>query len=317
MKAARWSCGTCGIVNKAGTIVCAGCGSKGGEVDSGEWKCPGCARDCNTPTCPGCQYRKPLSKEGIPQIFEGMKCVFTGIIPRSIPHWSEWKEWQEAEQRGAQPLNDISQEMTHLIYKEGFERSDKVRKTQRLGCGIKIVCSEWFYQSVSLGVKLDEDPYNLTLPQKKLIASSVHGTTKELTDKYVDTLATISNTIRPSPTAKLTTRPSAALNEDGEFMWLVPPKQEQPLFQDCTMVFTKNVPEKIKQLARAWSAKESNSVADADSSHLVVAPEDEKSSIVKDACQKNLAVVSIDWVKHCVQLREVMPGIGPYEITTK
>eukprot|EP01064_Diplonema_japonicum_P022229 TRINITY_DN3191_c0_g1_i5.p1 TRINITY_DN3191_c0_g1~~TRINITY_DN3191_c0_g1_i5.p1 ORF type:complete len:315 (+),score=39.74 TRINITY_DN3191_c0_g1_i5:51-995(+) len=313
MKAARWSCGTCGIVNKATVSVCAGCGTKG-EIDTGQWKCPGCSRDCNTPTCPGCQYRKPLDKEGIPQIFEGVRCVFTGIIPRSIPHWSEWKEWQEAEQRGASPLNEITMDMTHLIYKEGFERSDKVRKSQKMG-NVKVVCSEWYYQSVSLGVRLDEDPYNLTLPQKKLVAASVQGTTKDLTDAYVDQLNNIATKATSGGAAKLATRPSHALSEEGNFMWLVPPQQPQPLFQDFSLVFTKNVPDSLKTLAKSWSAKESSNVGEAEATHLVVAPEDEKSLIVKEGTAKNLVVVRAEWLQHCVQLHEILPTVGPYEIT--
>ena len=150
---------------------------------------------------------------------------------------------------GANPLNEIGPDMTHLIYKEGFERSDKVRKVQKLGHGIKIVSSEWFYQCINLGVKLDEDPYNLTLPQKRLVAASVQGATMDIASSYAEQLSHIATSAAPGEAAAAApgkrARPSQALTEDGDFHWLVPPTEPRPLFQDCTLVFSAAVPEKV------------------------------------------------------------------------
>ena len=246
MAPGRWSCATCGLVNKATEDACSGCGRKCENMDTGQWSCNGCGKTCVTPTCPGCNYRKPLSKDGVPPIFAGCRITFTGIIPRSIPHWSEWKEWQQVEQFGGIPLNEITPDMTHLIYKEGFERSDKVRKVQKLGHGIKIVGSEWFYQSVNLGVRLDEDPYSLTLPQKRLNAASVQGATSEIAHSYAEQLSKIAaskTTVEAERGER--PRPSVALTEEGEFHWTVAPTEPRPLFQDCTVVFSPSVPDKV------------------------------------------------------------------------
>eukprot|EP00659_Diplonema_papillatum_P005709 gene5709-8715_t len=246
MPPARWSCSNCGIVNKPSNTQCYGCATKCPVFDVETWTCPDCQRPVTAPTCPGCQYRQPLSKEGVPQIFEGVKCAFTGIIPRSLPHWSLWKEWQLAEQRGARPLNEITTRCTHLIFKEGFERSDKVRKARNMACNMKIVCSEWFYQSVALGVRLDEDPYTLSNPQTKLVASSVQGASKDIARIYQDQLSEIAAVTYSDGGKVLKMRPSQALTPEGDFMWLVPPQQTQPLFQDCTLVFSPSVDAKLK-----------------------------------------------------------------------
>eukprot|EP01061_Rhynchopus_euleeides_P041859 TRINITY_DN7316_c0_g1_i1.p1 TRINITY_DN7316_c0_g1~~TRINITY_DN7316_c0_g1_i1.p1 ORF type:complete len:320 (+),score=107.27 TRINITY_DN7316_c0_g1_i1:50-1009(+) len=316
MPPGRWSCGTCGLVNKAATNACAGCGVRCSDLDTGQWSCTGCGMTCQTPTCPGCNYRRPLSKEGVPQIFAGMRVSFTGIIPRSIAHWSEWKEWQQMEQHGGLPMNEISPEMTHLIYKEGFERSDKVRKVQKLGHGIKIVSSEWFYQSINLGVRLDEDPYNLTLPQKRLVAASVQGATIDIASSYAEQLTQIATTARIEPGAakEKRQRPSQALTEDGDFHWLTPPTEPRPLFQDCSVVFSPGVPEKAKKLAVAYSAKITKALDGADTSHFVVAKADEGSPMVAEAMKKGLQVATPEWILHCIQLHELLPAVGPYEV---
>eukprot|EP01063_Lacrimia_lanifica_P019688 TRINITY_DN27142_c0_g1_i1.p1 TRINITY_DN27142_c0_g1~~TRINITY_DN27142_c0_g1_i1.p1 ORF type:complete len:324 (+),score=124.27 TRINITY_DN27142_c0_g1_i1:58-1029(+) len=319
MPPARWSCAECGLVNKASNTVCSGCGTKAMSLDTGQWDCPGCGKaGLTTPTCSHCNYRKPLKKDGIPQIFEGMRCVFTGIIPRSIPHWSEWKEWQEAEQRGARPLNEISSEMTHLIYKEGFERSDKVRKAQKQG-NVKCVCSEWYYQCISLGVKLDEDPYLINLPQKKLVAASVQNATKDIVASYTEQLAAINATldaVTKAGTADLEpVRVSIALMEDGNFHWMGKPKEARPLFQDCMIAYSDAVPTSHRDLVSAYAGKLTTNLKDA--THLVIAPEDEGSKVVAEGVKAGVSVASLLWVEHCIQLLELIPAMGPYDVGAK
>ena len=126
---------------------------KGGTV---EWKCPACSWKTSLAICSCCGYRQPMSKEGIPQVFTGMTMVFTGIIPKSV-HPSAWQEWIYAEQRGAVVTETVDDTCTHLIYREGYEKSGKVQLAQQLH--IKVILADWFYQSVNLGVALDEAPF--------------------------------------------------------------------------------------------------------------------------------------------------------------
>ena len=121
-----------------------------------QWKCPGCKWETKLDVCSCCAYRRPLPKAGVPQFFAGMTFAFTGILPKSV-HPSAWKEWQFAEQRGAVPTEDVDEGVTHLVYREGYERSGKVQQAQQLN--IKVVLADWFYQSITIGLNLDEGPF--------------------------------------------------------------------------------------------------------------------------------------------------------------
>eukprot|EP01064_Diplonema_japonicum_P028792 TRINITY_DN4503_c0_g2_i1.p1 TRINITY_DN4503_c0_g2~~TRINITY_DN4503_c0_g2_i1.p1 ORF type:complete len:808 (+),score=149.13 TRINITY_DN4503_c0_g2_i1:109-2532(+) len=122
-------------------------------ADFSEWTCPTCKWKTRLDICSCCGYRRPLSKEGVAPIFAGMVIAFTGVIPKSC-HASAWMEWTMAEQRGALPTEDIDESVTHLVYREGYEKSVKVQQAMQLN--IKVINADWFYQSVNLGVQLDE-----------------------------------------------------------------------------------------------------------------------------------------------------------------
>eukprot|EP01060_Flectonema_neradi_P039038 TRINITY_DN842_c1_g1_i2.p1 TRINITY_DN842_c1_g1~~TRINITY_DN842_c1_g1_i2.p1 ORF type:complete len:321 (+),score=57.21 TRINITY_DN842_c1_g1_i2:128-1090(+) len=312
MPPTRWSCDVCGTVNRPHATTCERCNSHCPVDDSGVWTCPDCSTKVNARICPSCQHRQPLSKEGVAQIFEGMKFVFTGIIPKSLPHSSEWREWQQASQRGAQPMNEISPEMTHLIYKEGFEKSDKVRKTQKLGHNIKIVASEWFYQSIAVDVKLDESPYTLHGPQKKLVAATVQGPSRDIATAFASTLLEIAGNSDISSASGGGVRVTKSLTEDGNFMWLVPPNPPKPLFQDFIMAFSPSVPQLIIDLAVGYSAKTGTLATEA--TYYVVAKKDEGLPEIATAREKQLKIVPVEWIQHCVQLHEIIPNVGCYSL---
>ena len=121
-----------------------------------EWHCPMCGWDTKLNVCSCCSYRRPLSRAGVQQCFAGMVFAFTGILPKSV-HPSAWREWQLAEQRGARCIEDVDESVTHLVYREGYERSGKVQQAQQLS--IKVVLADWFYQSINIGLSLDETPF--------------------------------------------------------------------------------------------------------------------------------------------------------------
>eukprot|EP01063_Lacrimia_lanifica_P028341 TRINITY_DN4118_c0_g1_i1.p2 TRINITY_DN4118_c0_g1~~TRINITY_DN4118_c0_g1_i1.p2 ORF type:complete len:712 (+),score=265.30 TRINITY_DN4118_c0_g1_i1:153-2288(+) len=121
-----------------------------------EWECPSCSWKTTLDVCSCCSYRRPFSKDGIPQFFKGMSFAFTGMIPKSV-HASAWREWQLAEQHGATCTEDVEEGVTHLIYREGYERSGKVQHAQQLH--VKVLLADWFYQSINIGVALEEGPF--------------------------------------------------------------------------------------------------------------------------------------------------------------
>ncbi|ORC91974.1 uncharacterized protein TM35_000041880 [Trypanosoma theileri] len=95
------------------------------------WFCPNCSVEVSKENtyCQVCLYARPMDRQGVPQIFAGYKIHFNGVIPRTLKHPSHAVEWRMAERHGAicvVPF-DLTQ-INLLIYRTGYERSDKVRK---------------------------------------------------------------------------------------------------------------------------------------------------------------------------------------------
>eukprot|EP01062_Namystynia_karyoxenos_P005874 TRINITY_DN12021_c0_g1_i1.p1 TRINITY_DN12021_c0_g1~~TRINITY_DN12021_c0_g1_i1.p1 ORF type:complete len:319 (+),score=91.26 TRINITY_DN12021_c0_g1_i1:97-1053(+) len=318
MPSARWACSNCGLINTASANACTGCSTRCPVQDNVSWQCPSCALNNTSSICSSCQYRKPLPKEGIPQIFEGMRMVFTGIIPRSIPHSSEWKEWQIAEQRGAKPMDGLNEQMTHLIYREGYERSEKVKRALKMkGCNVKVLIADWFYQSVNLGMALDEAPYDLRAPHRQLRSAKVQDQAGDIATSYSAQIMKIGTGVPPGvPVGK---QVSKALGPNGVYSWLVIPKDKNPLFASAAIgaAFSDGVPEKDRQLAAAYSAKLCKSPGDAEATHLICAPGDEGASCVAEARQHCLFIVTLEWMHNCIQCQEVLPAYGPYKVVKR
>eukprot|EP01065_Artemidia_motanka_P013056 TRINITY_DN17201_c0_g1_i1.p1 TRINITY_DN17201_c0_g1~~TRINITY_DN17201_c0_g1_i1.p1 ORF type:complete len:759 (+),score=194.91 TRINITY_DN17201_c0_g1_i1:85-2361(+) len=127
------------------------------ESDAADWKCPQCRaqNEGASKLCSQCGYRRPLNRDGVSPIFAEFVFVFTGVIPKCI-HPSAWMEWRIAEQRGATVVEEVSQEVTHLIHRKGYHRSEKVHAAEELG-GIHIVPLEWLYRSVNADVALNAE----------------------------------------------------------------------------------------------------------------------------------------------------------------
>eukprot|EP01065_Artemidia_motanka_P041441 TRINITY_DN5371_c0_g2_i6.p1 TRINITY_DN5371_c0_g2~~TRINITY_DN5371_c0_g2_i6.p1 ORF type:complete len:318 (+),score=95.45 TRINITY_DN5371_c0_g2_i6:147-1100(+) len=315
MPSTRWACSNCGLPNAASSSaepVCSGCGHKCPIQESTSWQCPSCKQSNTASICSSCQYRKPLPKDGTPQIFVGMRMVFTGIIPRSIPHSSEWKEWQIAEQRGAQPLDSLDESMTHLIYREGYERSEKVRRALKMkGDNVKVLIADWFYQSVNLGMALDEAPYDLRAPQRQLRSAKVQDAAGDIATNFSKQILQIGMS-KPEVTAA-PKRVSKVLGADGRFQWLQDREDKNPLFGSVGCVFSAGVPAEDVSLAAKYSVKVLKSVQDADAQYLVCLPgEDPHDPVFTSAQQLGLSVVTLDWIHDSIQVQEVLPTAGPY-----
>ena len=94
------------------------------------WRCGICAVDvpADVEYCQMCLVARPLDRSGVPQIFQDLVIHFNGIIPRTLKHPSHSIEWRMAERHGARCTNVFDpQVVTTLVYRTGYERSDKVR----------------------------------------------------------------------------------------------------------------------------------------------------------------------------------------------
>lgn len=94
-----------------------------------DWKCLNCSslQESNATHCTACLYAKPLDKKGIPQIFAGYCIHFNGIVPLTLLHPSHAVEWRMAERHGATCSATFSEKVNLLVYRVGYERSDKCR----------------------------------------------------------------------------------------------------------------------------------------------------------------------------------------------
>ena len=108
-----------------------------------------------------------MSKNGVSQIFEGKIFHFNGVIPRTLSHPSHSVEWRMAERHGATVLEELDMNVvTHLIYRPGYERSDKVRRA--LGKGISCVPINWMLDSL-----LQSRPIHESMVELKAIPDTV------------------------------------------------------------------------------------------------------------------------------------------------
>eukprot|EP00796_Vickermania_ingenoplastis_P006166 gene6166-4444_t len=70
---------------------------------------------------------------GIPQFFAGYSIHFNGIIPQTLIHPSHAVEWRMAERHGAVCNVDFNENVNLLVYRPGYERSEKCRQCLKSG----------------------------------------------------------------------------------------------------------------------------------------------------------------------------------------
>lgn len=94
------------------------------------WICSICSKpqQASEHFCSSCLYSRPLDRKGIPQIFAGFCIHFNGVIPRILKHPSHAVEWRMAERHGAMCSVDFDDKVNLLVYRPGYERSDKCRR---------------------------------------------------------------------------------------------------------------------------------------------------------------------------------------------
>ncbi|KAG5467061.1 hypothetical protein LSCM1_01242 [Leishmania martiniquensis] len=140
------------IANNAGTAV-------------GAWACSNCgveqAEDATY--CQMCRFARPLDRRGVPQIFAGYSFHFNGIIPRTIVHPSHSVEWRMAERHGANCCATFDPSVvTTLIYRPGYERSEKCRSCIEKHTNIPCVPISWMLDSLLQSRQIHPSLYRLT-----------------------------------------------------------------------------------------------------------------------------------------------------------
>ncbi|CUG86086.1 Hypothetical protein, putative [Bodo saltans] len=115
------------------------------------WYCPSCGIEVAAVQqyCTVCLRSRPLPPSGYPQIFSGLHLHFNGIIPRTLKHPSHSAEWRMAERHGA--VCDVVFDVSHtnvLVYRPGYERSDKVRLCLTRYTHIPCVPISWLLDSL-------------------------------------------------------------------------------------------------------------------------------------------------------------------------
>lgn len=140
---------------------------------SKEWSCPSCrlVNSLSAPIC-RCGRARPKEPEDWPAIFKGKVFHFNGVIPRTLKHSSHSIEWRMAEAHGARVTTDFPQGVTHLIYRPGYERSEKVKQSMTK-FGIRCMPIAWMLDSMLQSRELFENLYRLqSIPAQALPTSS-------------------------------------------------------------------------------------------------------------------------------------------------
>ncbi|EAN76946.1 uncharacterized protein TEOVI_000404700 [Trypanosoma equiperdum] len=115
-------------------------------VATSGWTCTNCSVEVpkEEAFCKICSFARPMDRHGVPQIFTDLTITFNGIIPRSVKHQSHSVEWRMAERHGATCMVELDfGRVNVLVYRPGYERSEKVRKCVEAGRGVFVVPITW------------------------------------------------------------------------------------------------------------------------------------------------------------------------------
>lgn len=113
------------------------------------WNCSICSSSepLSSTYCSICLFSRPMDRKGIPQIFAGYSIHFNGVIPRTLMHPSHAVEWRMAERHGAVCMMDFTSDVNLLVYRPGYERSDKCRRCVESGPAVA-VSIRWMLDSL-------------------------------------------------------------------------------------------------------------------------------------------------------------------------
>lgn len=138
-----------------------GAGAGGGPG----WECPICSVELpkEATYCQMCLYARPMDRRGVPQIFAGYAIHFNGIIPRTLIHPSHSVEWRMAERHGAVCLAKFDPTTVNLlVYRPGYERSEKCRVCVERYTNIPAVPITWMLDSLLQSRQIHPSLYRLS-----------------------------------------------------------------------------------------------------------------------------------------------------------
>ncbi|CAJ1993298.1 BRCA1 C Terminus (BRCT) domain containing protein [Leishmania donovani] len=131
----------------------------------GLWVCSNCSVEqmAETTYCHMCKFARPMDRRGVPQIFSGYNIHFNGIIPRTIMHPSHSVEWRMAERHGATCCTSFDPAVVSiLVYRPGYERSEKCRTCLEHHPNIPCVPIAWLLDSLLQSRQIHPSLYRLT-----------------------------------------------------------------------------------------------------------------------------------------------------------
>ncbi|KPI90727.1 hypothetical protein ABL78_0163 [Leptomonas seymouri] len=131
----------------------------------GGWVCSHCSveQGADATYCQMCLFARPLERRGVPQVFAGYFFHFNGIIPRTIVHPSHSVEWRMAERHGASCCTSFAPNVVNiLIYRPGYERSEKCRSCIERYTNIPCVPISWMLDSLLQSRQIHPSLYRLT-----------------------------------------------------------------------------------------------------------------------------------------------------------
>ena len=137
----------------------------GQATPRGGWVCTHCTVEQNADAtyCQMCLFARPLVRRGVPQIFAGYVIHFNGIIPRTIVHPSHSVEWRMAERHGATCCTAFDPSIVNiLVYRPGYERSEKCRACIEKYTNIPCVPITWMLDSLLQSRQIHPSLYRLT-----------------------------------------------------------------------------------------------------------------------------------------------------------
>ncbi|EPY30579.1 hypothetical protein STCU_03996 [Strigomonas culicis] len=103
-----------------------------------------------------------MDRRGIPQIFAGYAVHFNGVIPRTIAHPSHSVEWRMAERHGAVCMTKFDPKRVNLLlYRPGYERSEKCRVCVERYIHINAVPITWLLDSLLQSRQIHPSLYRL------------------------------------------------------------------------------------------------------------------------------------------------------------
>eukprot|EP00759_Apiculatamorpha_spiralis_P014893 PhF_6_TR21657/c4_g3_i1/m.30862 len=314
-----------------------------------QWKCTTCGTTHTTGIiCNKCFTHQPPEKNKFPQIFAGCRFHFNGIVQKSLLSQSFNKEWRMAQAHGADCVAEFdvrsTKQITHLIYRRGYERSDKVRAAVS-NTQIFVVPVEWMLDCMMARQRLPEaeirlitipvralplDPTATTLEHHKhpyYVANQERFPEPSVTEvaqakQAVKLAQSKSKSMQGAPIMKVPKPPEVTITSLEVWPKLLPGAKFPPLFGGTRMLFSDGCPAEAKQCAVAFGATLQNpEVGLAPGvTHLIYCNEDRKSPIVAQGILGGLAALQIApliWVQDSIQARELLPNAGPYTIPQK